>query len=239
MSTITTGRRLDPDGEPIPGTGFELDPDGPAAERLRACTRPLASAPGMGTWGVLIAASAEDDGTRPLQLAFLAPGAEGPPMHVHPEGTETFEVLEGKLTLVFDDDVQTLGPGDEWTVEPGVEHTFRNDADGFTAIVAAFPSMIDLEAQYTIWGLDHEGELDDGRPGHMHATVMTEALRRSTRYTLAPLAVQKLFWTVLGPIARTLGHRAVEERYLRDDFWEGSVEQPDRERAESESEPDE
>lgn len=149
----------------------------------------------MGAWGVLVGTADENDGFHPRLLAFLAPDGEGPPMHVHPEAAERFEVIAGELTLVFEDGSRTLGPGSEYTVEPGVENTFRNDAEGVTAFATPFPSSIDVETRYTLWGLDHEDELVDGRPGHRQATVMNEAMRRSTQYTIAPLSTQKLLWS--------------------------------------------
>jgi hypothetical protein len=42
-----------------------------------------------------------------------------------------------------------------------------------------------------------------------------------------PVAVQRLLWATVGRIAKALGRRAVEEKYLRDEFWIGHVEQPE------------
>jgi hypothetical protein len=56
---------------------------------------------------------------------------------------------------------------------------------------------------------------------------MTEYLYDGTIVTVLPVAVQRLLWATVGRIAKALGRRAVEEKYLRDEFWIGHVEQPE------------
>jgi hypothetical protein len=45
--------------------------------------------------------------------------------------------------------------------------------------------------------------------------------------TALPLSVQKALWATVGRLARRLGYRAVDERFLADAFWTARVEQPD------------
>jgi mannose-6-phosphate isomerase-like protein (cupin superfamily) len=48
----------------------------------------------------------------------------GPPLHVHPEGDETFLVTEGRLLVLLDGRLAELGPGGVAHVSRGVAHTF-------------------------------------------------------------------------------------------------------------------
>ncbi|MER8184932.1 cupin domain-containing protein [Kitasatospora sp. NPDC094015] len=51
-----------------------------------------------------------------------APGAEGPPPHVHRRHEEAFRVLAGELTLDIDGRTVTLGPGEYAVVPRGAVH---------------------------------------------------------------------------------------------------------------------
>ncbi|WP_121820264.1 cupin domain-containing protein [Halostella salina] len=230
MSTITTGRPLDEDGTPTDGPALQLDPDGPAADLLRESSRPLASSPGAGLWATILSYP-DDDATPPELLLFLAPDALELPSHVHPDDPETFRAVEGEFTLVVEGEPQRLAPGESYTVDPGQEHGFRNDTDGFVAVHATLPWTLTIDTQYTFFGLDHEGQFGDdgeyGEPGFLHGMVMSEAISDGTKIAGLPTAVQRLLWATVGRVAKARGHAAVDERYLRDEFWRANVEQPD------------
>jgi quercetin dioxygenase-like cupin family protein len=229
MPSLTTGRPLDDDGQPIDGHALELDADGRAAELLSESPHALASGPGSGTWSVLLDDYTDD---RPEMVVWLAPDAAKLPSHVHRTTEETFEALTGELTVVVESEVQRLAAGESRTVEPGVSHFFRNDTDGFVAFRVEPPWAKTVQTQYTFFGCDHEGKFGSdgeyGEPGPLHALVLSEAVSDETRIDVAPRLLQRAAWATLGRIARRLGHRAIEERYLTDEFWRDHVEQPDR-----------
>jgi hypothetical protein len=211
------------------GPALELDPDGPAAGMLREASRPLASNPGAGTWGVLLETPDEGRTDRPVLLQWLAPGASEPPEHVHPTA-ESFEAVEGTLTVVLDGSPRRLDAGEGTTVPPGVEHTFRNDTDGVVAFRADLPSMRTVLGLYTIWGLDHEGAFGPdgayGEPGPLYGLLLSEDLHGETTSVVVPFPVQRLLWATVGRLLRALGYSGVDDRFLRDEFWERHVEQP-------------
>jgi Mannose-6-phosphate isomerase len=223
---VTTGRPLGSDGTPTDGPALELDPEGRPAELLRRSPRPLVSGPNAGTWATLLETPDEGDIDRPVLVQWLAPDATAPPGHVHPT-TETFEVLAGELTVVRDGTHRVLGPGESVTVQPGVEHTFRNETDAVVAFRAVLPSMLTVASLYTVWGLDHEaGTGSDGRPGPLSGLVIMADTYDDTTVTVAPVPVQRLLWATVGRLARALGVDGIDESYLDDQFWERHVEQP-------------
>jgi mannose-6-phosphate isomerase-like protein (cupin superfamily) len=62
-----------------------------------------------------------------VEMEFiLPPRCVPPPPHVHRDGVEEYEVLEGSLEVVVDSVWQTLGVGDSARVPVGALHTFAN-----------------------------------------------------------------------------------------------------------------
>ncbi|NHN60156.1 MULTISPECIES: cupin domain-containing protein [Halorussus] len=230
MGTITTGRPLDEDGAPTDGPALELDPDGAAADLFTDSTHPLTSSPGTGMWAAVLEYPDEVD-ARPALLVWLSPDATELPAHVHTNDEETFRAVEGELTLVEEGEPRRLDPGEEHTVSPGRSHYFRNDTDDFVAFYAEPPWRKTVDTQLTFSGLDHEGAFGSageyGEPGPLYGLVMSEYISDGTRVTTLPVVVQRLLWATLGRVAKALGYRPVEERFLRDEFWTETVEQPE------------
>src|SRR4051812_10081575 len=56
----------------------------------------------------------------------LAPGAKGPPTHVHDEGDETIEIFEGEITFRVNGRDRLLRAGESLTLTPKDQHTFWN-----------------------------------------------------------------------------------------------------------------
>lgn len=233
-TVLRTGRPLDDDGEPTDGPALELEPDGRASTLLAESPRALASSPGAGTWATLLERPGEGETDRPVLLQWLAPDASQPPEHAHPT-SERFEAVTGELTVVRDGAAAVLAPGESATVESGTPHAFRNDTDETVAFRARLPSMRTVRALYSVWGMDHEGVFGDGppgspdrygEPGPLRGLLLAETLRGETTMTAPPPAVQRAAWATVGRLARAVGYRAVDDRYLADDFWAARVEQP-------------
>lgn len=225
--TRKTGRPLDPAGDVCDGPGLSIDPQGPAAARLDAAPRPLASNPAGKTWATLLERPAEGSTDRPRLLQWLAPDATSPPPHVHPT-SETFTAVEGTLTVVRDGEATSLGPGTSVTVDPGVPHTFRNDTDAVVAFEAVLPSMQTVTSLYTVWGRCHErGAADDfATPGLLETLVLSADVAPETTITTVPVSIQRVLWTTLGRVGRAVGYDGIDDGYLEDDFWRTHVEQP-------------
>ena len=56
----------------------------------------------------------------------LTPDGKVPGLHVHPEQTETFRVVEGRMRFRLGRRTVEAGPGDVVTVPPGAAHKFTN-----------------------------------------------------------------------------------------------------------------
>jgi mannose-6-phosphate isomerase-like protein (cupin superfamily) len=64
-----------------------------------------------------------------------APGAAGPPAHVHHHHEEAFLVIEGELTLLLGDTTTTVGPGGFALVPRGTVHRPSNRGTTVTRFI--------------------------------------------------------------------------------------------------------
>ncbi|WP_134672569.1 cupin domain-containing protein [Halorussus marinus] len=231
MVSQTTGRPLDDTGEPTEGPALEIDPEGRAIELFSESPHALASSPGMGMWSTILRYPESSEKETPAMLVWLSPEATTLPAHVHMESTEVFRSVKGELTVVVDDSPRHLATGEELTVEPGDPHYFQNDTDDFVAFEVEVPWKKTIDTQYMTAGLDHEGYFgtDDGygEPDFVQGLLLAEYVKEETRITIAPKIVQQLLWASVCRVARLTGRSAMDDRYLRDYFWESNVEQPD------------
>jgi quercetin dioxygenase-like cupin family protein len=71
--------------------------------------------------------TSEDTNGEALEMEWeLAPHASGTPVHIHPQATESYDVIEGQLDVLIDGTWRTLSVGESAAVPPGIPHTFRN-----------------------------------------------------------------------------------------------------------------
>lgn len=63
---------------------------------------------------------------------FSGPGS--PPVHIHPNAVETYEILEGEMEFYIGGKWKKAKKGDKLRVEKGQPHTFRNNS-GSSAFV--------------------------------------------------------------------------------------------------------
>lgn len=73
-----------------------------------------------------------------LAETAVPPGDAGPPPHTHAAESEGFYVRSGALTLVVGGEEFPLTRGDYLDVEPGEEHTWRNDSSAVARAAVIF-----------------------------------------------------------------------------------------------------
>jgi len=186
MSTFTTGRTLK-DGEPVPGTGFEVERDSWLADRIRERTGPITSHPTRPVWGIPLS---DDDAATIRTLSVFGAGYGGPPEHHHEQSTEVFDVKAGEITLTLDGVASRVAAGESATVETGVAHSFHNDTDERALVVTEIHSPGRLrQVLPTLGGLAHDEMRDPDDPrrrgGRAHAGLRRLAGRIHERERLA------------------------------------------------------
>ncbi|MGH2957122.1 MAG: cupin domain-containing protein [Solirubrobacterales bacterium] len=70
---------------------------------------------------------AAETGGEYVEMEFVLPAdCVAPPPHIHANGVEEYEVIEGSFDVMVEGDWRTLGPGESASVPRGAMHTFRN-----------------------------------------------------------------------------------------------------------------
>lgn len=227
MDAQTVGRRLDDDGDPVPGTGFEVDPGGRLAEELSKRSGPLLSNPVTGEWVASLVPAEETGGEYASGIIVLTD--RGPPAHYHVGYEERFEVLRGELVVEGESDDHRVPEGETHAVPPETVHAPRYLGDDLTAArVTLRPAGRTLEVVKTLYGLAHEGKVnEDGQPKFLQGMVSAADLADDTVFTSPPPAIVGPLATVVAPVARAVGYRPTYSRYDTREFWERRVEQPD------------
>lgn len=90
----------------------------------------------------------------------LPPHGDGPPLHLHDEFEEEFEVISGKLTITFGKkkEQHILIPGDKRLVPLYTPHTFSNNHDEPVTFRVRLTPPSQFEESVRI----HYGLMDDG-----------------------------------------------------------------------------
>ena len=76
----------------------------------------------------------------------VAPENGGPPVHLHPNASESYEVLEGSVEVLIDKEWRTLGAGEKAEVPPGTPHTIRAHAGQGARLINIHDPALDYEA---------------------------------------------------------------------------------------------
>ncbi|MFD4192810.1 cupin domain-containing protein [Amycolatopsis thermoflava] len=101
-----------------------------------------------------------DTATLTSNRATFEPGATGAPPHFHTKATEVFFVLSGRLDVLLDEEVVTLGEGDFLTVPPRVPHAFAPAAGSPADVLVTFTPGMDRFDYYRLLHRVNRGEAD-------------------------------------------------------------------------------
>ena len=141
---------------------------------------------------------------------YAQPSAAGPPRHVHPHAQEHFEILKGTLRAEVDGQEMSFSEGDTFTVAAGVPHTWWNEGELEAHVRVRLQPEAGMESFLeTIYGLAKDGRTNaKGIPSPLQLAVTASAYFDTNYVASPPLAVQKVVFAVLLPVARLLGYKA-------------------------------
>jgi mannose-6-phosphate isomerase-like protein (cupin superfamily) len=131
-----------------------------------------------------------------------------PPLHLHCHGAESFQILEGRGTILVDGNERVFREGDTLEVAPGTPHTWWNSGDGLLRFLTEFRPALRMQSFFeTLCGLAIEGRKPDV------LQVAASAALWDTYLASPPVMVQRALFTVLRPVAWARGYRASYARF--------------------------
>jgi quercetin dioxygenase-like cupin family protein len=153
--------------------------------------------------------SRETGGAAVLVETIVRPDGFVAAAHVHPNQTERFEVLEGRLGLRVGDEEIVAEPGDVLTVEPGTPHRFWNAGDGEARFVCEVRPALEFESLIeTMFGLAAEGKTNrKGMPNPLRLAVIARSHFDTVRLPFPPAWMQRAALAVGASFGRLLGYR--------------------------------
>jgi quercetin dioxygenase-like cupin family protein len=160
-----------------------------------------------GTSFRIVESAAESHGERVEFEVTMAPGAMGPPKHLHPRQDEGWTVLEGELSVFVDGEWRTLGEGASLSIPPNTVHTLRNRSSQPVRFRDSHEPALDF--QDYIEALDRQAAAGKLTARMTPSTLIHGAmvLRQHRTTQLSAGRAQRAGETVLTLLGRALGYR--------------------------------
>jgi quercetin dioxygenase-like cupin family protein len=162
--------------------------------------------------------TAKDTNGKLLEIdLFVRPGGYVAAEHIHPKQDEEFEVLSGRLALSVNG-TKTIGEkGFKTIVKAGTPHIWVNDGDDELHCRLSFRPALNWEQMFeTLFGLAREGKTDRrGMPNLLQIAVIATELKDHAWLAKPPIPVQKFMFSVLCPIGKLVGYKAIYLEYTK------------------------
>ena len=144
-------------------------------------------------------------------------GTRLPGEHRHPALVERLTVLEGELAVKVDGETSTLARAETLVVEPDVWHDWWNATDYPTRVrVEITPGDRFAHMIETVFGLARLGHTDaKGMPRPLQLALFAQEFSDVVVFRKPPVAVQRVLFGALAPIARRRGYRATYPQLSR------------------------
>ena len=155
--------------------------------------------------------TAANTGGALLQIETFNPRGPAEPEHVHPHQESNARVLAGTLHFSIRGKVRAVRAGETIIIPANVPHYFWNEGEEVAhAIQELRPALRTEDFFETYFALVRAGKLNEhGVPRSLlHTAVLTAAYWDVIRVTRPPMAIQRIFATLLAPLGRRRGYRA-------------------------------
>jgi quercetin dioxygenase-like cupin family protein len=152
--------------------------------------------------------SAADSGGKRIEFEItMPPGALGPPKHFHARQDESWNVLQGELSVFVEAEWRTLGEGESLSIPPNTVHTLRNRSPG----IARFRDVHEpaLDFQDYIEALHRQAAAGKITSRMTPSTLIHGAmvLKQHRTTQLSASRAQRAAETILALLGRALGYR--------------------------------
>jgi quercetin dioxygenase-like cupin family protein len=138
--------------------------------------------------------SADSGGELVVAEVTLERGGSAAGLHVHPNQTETFQILDGTVGFRLGRERLFATTGDTVTVKAGTAHTFWNTSEGRARFVCEIRPALGFERLLeTMFALARDGKTDRrGMPHPLRLAAIADHHRDDLQLPIVPLPVQRL-----------------------------------------------
>lgn len=134
--------------------------------------------------------------------------------HIHLLQDETFKVISGRLTCIQNGKKQTVNAGEEISLPKDTPHNHFNTDDEPVEYIQTISPAIDVDFFLeNLFGMINDGKVKDGKLPFLQAMVTLKYLESPSLLADLPRGLQKGLASVLAPIARMFGYRAIYKQY--------------------------
>ena len=138
--------------------------------------------------------SAESDGDLVIAEVTLEPGGSAPGAHVHPNQTETFQILDGTVGFRLGRGRLVATTGETVVVNAGTAHAFWNAGEGRARFLCEIRPALGFERLLeTMFALARDGKTNSrGLPHPLRLAAIADHHRDDLQLPILPLPVQRL-----------------------------------------------
>jgi quercetin dioxygenase-like cupin family protein len=138
--------------------------------------------------------SADSDGEFVIAEVTLEPGGTVAGLHVHPNQTETFRILDGAVGFRRGRRRLVATTGETVVVEPGTAHAFWNAGEGQAQFLCEIRPALGFERLLeTMFALARDGKTNRrGVPHPLRLAAIADHHRNDVQLPILPLPVQRL-----------------------------------------------
>ncbi|MEV4418762.1 cupin domain-containing protein [Patulibacter sp. NPDC049589] len=171
-------------------------------------TRRIDFRPGMDMYWDVVRTGEDTDGELFEVHGWLGPHQPSPPVHVHDNAEDSFEIVEGRLDVQLDGTWRTYGPGERAAAAPGLRHTLRNPHDEPVTFVNRHRPAVDYEGFFRdMASLTSTGKMGAGAPRSPRQAIYAAMLFKAHPTAIRMSRLQRFAFTTLSGLGRMLGMR--------------------------------
>ncbi len=169
-------------------------------------TRRIDFRPGQDLYWEILRNGEDTDGEVLEADSWLGPHTHSPPVHVHDNAEDSFEILEGRLDVKLDGGWHTFGPGERAAAAPGVRHTLRNSHDEPVRFVNSHRPALDFEGFFIdIASLTSTGRMGAGTPHSPRQAIYAAMLFTAHPTAIRTSRLQRFAFASVSRLGRILG----------------------------------
>lgn len=174
--------------------------------RRPTVTRRIDFRPGQDMYWEIVRNGEDTDGEVLEANAWLGPHSPSPPVHVHDNVEDSFEIVEGRLDVKLDGTWRTYGPGERAAAAPGHRHTLRNSHDEPVRFINRHRPAADNEGFFRdMASLTSTGRMGAGIPHSPRQAIYVAMLFKAHPTAIRTSRVQRFAFASLSGVGRMLG----------------------------------